>query len=64
MSLQLLYLPVYKLTFYILKIDKKNALDLQYYTIVYLKENSRIEGKFFKKILTQKIKKTYFLALK
>ena len=78
-SLQLLYLRVHKLTFYSLKLDKKNALDLYMgqkteitkssghifcVTIVYLKENSRIKGKFFKKILTQKIRKTYFLPPK
>jgi len=33
-------------------------------TIAYLEENYKIKDKFFKKILTQKIRKTYFLAPK
>ena len=70
MARQVPYLPVFKSTFHSLKIcPKKIALDLYmgqkmrlkkslgqifHGTIVYLKENSKIKDKFFKKILTQK----------
>ena len=64
-----IYPPVYKLTFYSLKIGPKNRLWLinvskteikksfgQIFrvNIVYLKKNSKIKDKFFRKILTQK----------
>ena len=42
---------------------KKSSGQIFRVTMVYLKENSTIKGKFFKKILTQ-IRKTYFLAPK
>jgi len=65
----ILYLLVYKSTFYSLKITpencpqlihgsktgfKKRSGQIFHVTIVYLKENSKIRNKFFKKILTQK----------
>ena len=63
------YLAVYKLTFYSLKIGPKNCPQLKLgskteiekrsgqifcVTIAYLKENSEIKDKFFKKVLTQR----------
>ena len=54
------YLPVYKSTFYSLKISPRSCPQLIhgskifYVTIAYLKENSKIKDKFFKKILAKK----------
>ena len=63
------YLPVYKSTFYSLKTSPRNCPQLMHgskteirkssgqiscVTIAYVKENSKIKDKFFKKILTQK----------
>ena len=65
-SYSILYLLMYKSTFYSLKITPKNSPQLIHgsktefkkrsgqifhVTIVYLKENSKIRNKFFKKIL-------------
>ena len=74
-SLTILYLPVYKLTFYSLKIDQKNHCGLAHgskteikkssgqifhVTIGYLKENSKIKDKFFKKFLLRNKKNLFF----
>ena len=75
----ILYLPVYKSTFYSLKISPKNHPQLIHgssteikkssgqmfcLTIAYLEENYKIKDKFFKKILTQQNKKNLFFGSK
>jgi len=74
-----LYLPVYKLTFYSLKIGPKNSPwhihgskteiskrsgQIFRVTIAYHKESSKIKDKFFEKILTPKSKKNLFFGSK